>query len=49
LLFHKIAFWACEKEGYQLRLIEERGHTWDHPISVFFPEGQYLKFAVYQG
>ncbi len=48
LLFHKIAFWACEKEGHQLRLIEERGHTWDHPISVFFPEGEYLKFSVYQ-
>lgn len=47
-LFHKIAFWACEKQGINLRLIEERGHTWDHPISVFFPEGEYLKFAIYQ-
>lgn len=47
-LFHKIAFWACEKQGVKLRLLEERGHTWDHPISVFFPEGEYLKFAIYQ-
>lgn len=47
-LFRKIIFWSCEKLGNQLHLIEERGHTWDHPISVFFPEGEYLKYAVYQ-
>lgn len=47
-LFHKIAFWACEKNGVVLKLIAESGHTWDHPISVFFPEGEYLKYAVYQ-
>ncbi len=47
-LFHKLVFWACEKEGRNLRMIEERGHTWDHPLSTFFPEGEYLKYAVYQ-
>lgn len=47
-LFHKLVFWACEKEGRNLRLIEDRGHTWDHPVSTFFPEGEYLKYAVYQ-
>lgn len=47
-LFRKIVFWACEYEGRALQQIEERGHTWDHPLSVFFPEGEYLKFAVYQ-
>lgn len=48
LLFHKLVFWACEKEGRNLRMLEERGHTWDHPLSIFFPEGEYLKYAVYQ-
>lgn len=48
LLFHKLVFWACEKEGRNLRMIEEHGHTWDHPLSIFFPEGEYLKYAVYQ-
>jgi len=28
------------------RIIEQRGQPFDHPVSIYFPEGEYLKFFV---
>jgi 23S rRNA (cytosine1962-C5)-methyltransferase len=38
---------AAGKLGLQLQLLEERGQPPDHPVSVQFAQGRYLKFFVY--
>jgi len=38
---------AAGKLGLQLQLLEERGQPPDHPVSVQFAQGRYLKFLVY--
>jgi 23S rRNA (cytosine1962-C5)-methyltransferase len=39
---------AAAKIGVPLQLLEERGQPPDHPVSVQFPQGRYLKFFVYR-
>jgi 23S rRNA (cytosine1962-C5)-methyltransferase len=39
---------AAGKLGLQLQLLEERGQPPDHPVSVQFAQGRYLKFFVYR-
>ncbi len=38
---------AAGKLDLQLQLLEERGQPPDHPVSVQFAQGRYLKFLVY--
>jgi len=38
---------AAGKLGLPLQLLEERGQPPDHPVSVQFAQGRYLKFFVY--
>lgn len=40
---------AGHKTGVDLRLVEERYQSPDHPIRLEFPEGRYLKFLILQG
>jgi 23S rRNA (cytosine1962-C5)-methyltransferase len=39
---------AAEKIDLPLQLLEERGQPPDHPVSVRFPQGRYLKFFIYR-
>ncbi len=39
---------AAGKIDVPLQLLEERGQPPDHPVSVRFPQGRYLKFFVYR-
>jgi len=39
---------AAAKSGVDLTLVEERYQPADHPISLAFPEGRYLKFLVFR-
>lgn len=45
-MFKKSLFQAALKAGKDLRVIEQKGQPFDHPVRLFFPEGQYLKFFV---
>jgi 23S rRNA (cytosine1962-C5)-methyltransferase len=38
---------AAGKLDLQLQLLEERGQPPDHPVSVQFAQGRYLKFLIY--
>jgi 23S rRNA (cytosine1962-C5)-methyltransferase len=39
---------AATKVGADLQLLEERRQPPDHPVSLQFPEGRYLKFLVFR-
>ena len=39
---------AAGKIDVPLQLLEERGQPPDHPVSVRFPQGRYLKFFIYR-
>ena len=39
---------ASIKTGADLQLLEERRQPPDHPVSLAFPEGRYLKFFVFR-
>lgn len=41
-LFQKIIFAAAMDAGIQAKIISERSHPPDHPISIYHPEGRYL-------
>ena len=42
-LFQKIVFSAAVDGGKEVQLLGRRGHPMDHPISLYHPEGEYLK------
>jgi len=42
-LFHKVVFQAARDAGVDLQVIEQTAHSADHPVSVYHPEGHYLK------
>jgi len=42
-LFQKIVFGAAADAGRQVRIIKKFHQPVDHPISIFHPEGEYLK------
>jgi 23S rRNA (cytosine1962-C5)-methyltransferase len=42
-LFQKILFAAASDARRRVRIIGQRGHAADHPISIFHPEGRYLQ------
>ncbi len=47
-LFQKILFGASLDAGREVRILERLGQSADHPVSLFFPEGTYLKGFVCQ-
>ncbi|PIQ28230.1 hypothetical protein COW36_04670 [bacterium (Candidatus Blackallbacteria) CG17_big_fil_post_rev_8_21_14_2_50_48_46] len=42
-LFQKILFSAATESGRQVQILQRLGHPPDHPVSLFHPEGEYLK------
>jgi 23S rRNA (cytosine1962-C5)-methyltransferase len=42
-LFQKIIFGAAKDARRKVRILAKTSHSFDHPISVFHPEGEYLK------
>jgi 23S rRNA (cytosine1962-C5)-methyltransferase len=42
-LFQKIVFAAALDSGRRVQLLGRMGHPVDHPVSLFHPEGEYLK------
>jgi 23S rRNA (cytosine1962-C5)-methyltransferase len=47
-LFQKVLFAAALDAGVPARILEKRGAGPDHPISVYCPEGEYLKAFLLQ-
>lgn len=47
-LFRKIVFAAAADAGRPVRVLYQTGHTPDHPVDIFHPEGSYLKGLVVQ-
>ncbi len=42
-LFQKIIFGAAKDVRRSLKIIQKTSHSFDHPINIFHPEGEYLK------
>lgn len=42
-LFQKILFSAATESGRQVQMLQRLGQPLDHPVSLFHPEGEYLK------
>ena len=42
-LFQKIVFAAAKDARRDVRILAKTGHPFDHPISIYHPEGEYLK------
>lgn len=42
-LFQKIVFAAAKDAGRDLKITARTSHAPDHPVSIFHPEGEYLK------
>lgn len=42
-LFQKIIFGAAKDASRNVQIIEKTSHSFDHPINIFHPEGEYLK------
>lgn len=47
-LFRKIVFGAAADAGRAVRLVSQLTQAPDHPVSIFHPEGEYLKGLVLQ-
>ncbi len=47
-LFQQALFQAALRTGDNLVLLEQKTQPFDHPNTLFFPEGEYLKFFVLQ-
>lgn len=45
-LFKKVVFGAAKDSGRAVRVIGETSHPFDHPVSLYHPEGNYLKGLV---
>ncbi len=45
-LFQKIVFGAALDAHREVQIIGQLGHAFDHPVSVYFPEGEYLKGLI---
>lgn len=42
-LFQKIVFGAAKDARRDMRILAKTSHPFDHPISIYHPEGEYLK------
>jgi 23S rRNA (cytosine1962-C5)-methyltransferase len=47
-LFQKVVFGAAKDAGRDLRIVRKTSHAPDHPVSIFHPEGEYLKGLLCQ-
>lgn len=45
-LFRKVVFGACADAKREVRVVHELSQPADHPISIYHPEGEYLKGLV---
>jgi len=45
-MFVSMAMSAALEAGRNVRILHHMGHTADHPVSIFHPEGEYLKGLV---
>jgi 23S rRNA (cytosine1962-C5)-methyltransferase len=45
-LFQKIVFSAALDSGRAVQLVGRMGHSWDHPINLCHPEGEYLRGLI---
>lgn len=45
-LFQKILFAAAKDAGRGLQILTKTGQPADHPLSIYFPEGEYLKACL---
>jgi 23S rRNA (cytosine1962-C5)-methyltransferase len=45
-LFQKIVFSAALDSEKSVQLVGRMGHSWDHPINICHPEGEYLKGLI---
>lgn len=45
-LFRKIVFMAAAKTGRQVQVLHQLSQGSDHPVSIYHPEGEYLKGLV---
>ena len=45
-LFRKVVFGAAADAGRQVRIIHQLTQPLDHPVSIYHPEGEYLKGLV---
>lgn len=46
LLFRKIVFQAAAQSGRNVRVLHQLSQAPDHPVSIYHPEGEYLKGLV---
>ena len=46
--FRKMAFTASANTGRQVRILGQMSQPPDHPVSIYHPEGEYLKGLVLQ-
>ena len=42
-LFQKIIFGAAKDARRDVQIVEKTSHSFDHPINIYHPEGEYLK------
>jgi 23S rRNA (cytosine1962-C5)-methyltransferase len=47
-MFRKMAFSAAARTGRQVKILHQMTQPADHPISIYHPEGEYLKGLVMQ-
>ncbi len=47
-MFRKMVFSAAARTGRQVRILHQMTQPADHPISIYHPEGEYLKGLVMQ-
>jgi 23S rRNA (cytosine1962-C5)-methyltransferase len=45
-MFVSMAMSAALEAGRNVCILHHMGHTADHPVSIFHPEGEYLKGLV---
>lgn len=45
-LFQKVVFGAAVDSGRNVQILQRLHHTADHPVSITFPEGNYLKGLI---
>ena len=45
-LFQKLLFQAAVEAKRMVRILGKHIQSWDHPISLYHPEGEYLKTVI---
>lgn len=47
-MFRGMLFQAALRAKTDLAIVEQRSQPFDHPLNIYFPEGEYLKFMITQ-